>query len=138
MDNSQLDIDKIVKHWTETSDDDYKAMLTLFHSRLYHWALFVGHISIEKLLKAYFVKKNQKHAPLFGSYTKGNPREDSDIDIAIIFSDYSNRLDRQVELMKLTREVDSRIEPHPFREKEFEISNPFVNEIVTYGKEIYL
>jgi len=73
---------------------------------------------------------------LFGSYAKGNPREDSDIDIAVIFSDYGNRLDRQVELMKLTRKIDTRIEPHPFREKEFEISNPFVNEIMTYGKVI--
>ena len=75
---------------------------------------------------------------LFGSYMKGNYRKDSDIDIAVIFSDYDNRLDRQLELMKLTRKVDSRIEPHPFREKEFEISNPFVNEIMTYGKEINL
>ena len=73
---------------------------------------------------------------LFGSYAKGNPHKDSDIDIAVVFSDYNNRLDRQVELMKLTRKIDSRIEPHPFREKEFELSNPFVNEIMTYGKEI--
>jgi predicted nucleotidyltransferase len=75
---------------------------------------------------------------IFGSYMKGSPHEDSDIDIAVVFSDYDNRLDRQVELMKLTRKVDSRIEPHPFRETEFEISNPFVNEIITYGKEIYI
>ena len=40
---------------------------------------------------------------LFGSYVKDNPHKDSDIDIAIVFSDYDNRLDRQVELMKLTR-----------------------------------
>ncbi|SRR5690554_2130614 len=73
---------------------------------------------------------------IFGSYVKGNPDEDSDIDIAIVFSDYSNRLDRQVELMKLTRKVDTRIEPHPFREKEFDPSNPFVMEIMTHGKEI--
>jgi predicted nucleotidyltransferase len=73
---------------------------------------------------------------LFGSYVKGNPREDSDIDIAVVFSDYANRIDRQVELMKLTRLIDTRIEPHPFREKEFEPSNPFVNEIVTYGTEV--
>jgi len=73
---------------------------------------------------------------LFGSYVKGDYHKDSDIDIAVVFADYGNRLDRQVELMKLTRAVDSRIEPHPFRENEFEISNPFVNEIMTYGKEI--
>ncbi len=71
---------------------------------------------------------------LFGSCSKGDPREDSDIDIAVIFPDYDNRLDRQVELMKLTRQIDTRIEPHPFRERDFgDTSNPFVNEIVSYG-----
>jgi len=73
---------------------------------------------------------------LFGSYAKGNPRVDSDIDIAIVFSDYDNRLDRQVELMKLTRQIDTRIEPHPFRENEFDNSNPFVHDILSYGTEI--
>jgi len=63
MDNSQLDINKIVKHWIDTSDNDFEAMLTLFRSEVYHWALFMGHISIEKLLKAYYVKENQNHAP---------------------------------------------------------------------------
>jgi len=60
----------------------------------------------------------------------------SDIDIAIIFSDYDNRLDRQVELMKLTRQIDTRIEPHPFREKDFDFTNPLVNEIVSHGMEV--
>ena len=73
---------------------------------------------------------------LFGSCVKGNSHKDSDIDIAVVFSDYNNRLDRQLELMKLTRKVDTRIEPHPFREREFETSNPFVNEIITYGQVI--
>jgi len=63
MDNLQLDINKIVKHWIETSDNDFDTMLTLFRSKTYHWALFMGHISIEKLLKAYHVQKNQNHAP---------------------------------------------------------------------------
>jgi predicted nucleotidyltransferase len=77
-----------------------------------------------------------KKVILFGSYAKGNFRNDSDIDIAVVFRDYDNRMDRQFELMKLTRNIDSRIEPHPFREDEFEISNPFVNEIIKYGQEI--
>jgi predicted nucleotidyltransferase len=73
---------------------------------------------------------------LFGSYAKDNARKDSDIDIAIIFSDYDNRLDRQVELMKLTRQIDTRIEPHKKKEKDFNQSNPFVYEIVSHGMEI--
>ena len=73
---------------------------------------------------------------LFGSYAKGNFNEDSDIDIAVIFKDYSNLIDMQLELMRLRRKIDSRIEPHPFRECEFESSNPLVSEIIKYGQEI--
>lgn len=73
---------------------------------------------------------------LFGSYVKGNYNDDSDIDIAVVFKDYSNLIDIQLELMRLRRKIDSRIEPHPFRESEFELSNPIVNEILKYGQEI--
>lgn len=73
---------------------------------------------------------------LFGSYAKGNYNEDSDIDIAVVFKDYSNLLDMQLELMRLRRKIDSRIEPHPFRESEFDLSNPIVSEIIKYGQEI--
>ena len=73
---------------------------------------------------------------LFGSYAKGNFNEDSDIDIAVVFKDYGNLMDMQLELMRLRRKIDSRIEPHPFRESEFEVSNPIVNEILKYGQEI--
>jgi len=73
---------------------------------------------------------------LFGSYAKGNFNDDSDIDIAVIFKDYSNLSDMQLELMRLRRKIDSRIEPHPFRESEFDLSNPIVNEILKYGQDI--
>ena len=63
MSSSQLNIGKMVKHWVDTSEDDFNTMLVLYDSRIYHWALFMGHISLEKLLKAYFVKTHGKHAP---------------------------------------------------------------------------
>ena len=73
---------------------------------------------------------------LFGSYAKGNFNDDSDIDIAIVFKDYNNLLEVQLDLMRIRRKIDSRIEPHPFREDEFNISNPIVYEIMKYCKEI--
>ncbi|MEA3446199.1 MAG: nucleotidyltransferase domain-containing protein [Bacteroidota bacterium] len=73
---------------------------------------------------------------LFGSYAKGNYNDDSDIDIAVVLKDYTNLMDIQLDLMRLRRKIDSRIEPHPFREKDFEITNPIVNEIIKYGQEI--
>lgn len=63
MDNPQLNIDRMIKHWVNTSDDDFNTMLVLYDSKIYHWPLFMGHISLEKLLKAYFVKTHQQHAP---------------------------------------------------------------------------
>jgi uncharacterized protein len=79
-----------------------------------------------KIIKAY----------LFGSYAKGNDGPDSDMDIAIIFEDFPDSFDMQVELMKLRRKFDMRIEPHPFRETDFNLSNPIANEILKTGLEI--
>lgn len=73
---------------------------------------------------------------LFGSYVKGNFNQDSDIDIAVILKDYNNLTDIQLDLMRLRRSIDSRIEPHPFRERDFENSNPIVHEILKYGQDI--
>ncbi len=82
-----------------------------------------------------------KHIFLFagtpgGSYTKGNYHADSDIDIAVVFDYYADGLEMQLELMRLRRTVDSRIEPHPFRSQDFTITNPMVYEIMNYGQEI--
>ncbi|GEM_PF-2094800 len=40
-------------------------------------------------------------------------------------------------LKRLRRNIDNSIEPHPFRESEFEVSNPVVQEIMKYGREIF-
>ena len=73
---------------------------------------------------------------LFGSYATGNYHKDSDIDIAVILKDYNNLIEIQLDLMRIRRNIDSRIEPHPFREKDFDITNPLVNEIMKYGQDI--
>ncbi len=61
--NPDIEVEKIVKYWINTSDEDYKTMLSLYDSKSYGWALFLGHISTEKLLKACYVNKFKKHAP---------------------------------------------------------------------------
>ena len=90
----------------------------------------------QRFADAVKLKFNYTQIILFGSYAKGNFNEDSDIDIAIVFKDYSSLMDMQLELMRLRRKIDSRIEPHPFRESEFELSNSIVYEILKYGQEI--
>ena len=63
MDNNRIDIDKIVKHWISTSDGDFQTMLNMYDTKDYHWALFMGHLVIEKLLKSKIVKDTRQHAP---------------------------------------------------------------------------
>ncbi|MBU0488896.1 MAG: nucleotidyltransferase domain-containing protein [Bacteroidetes bacterium] len=92
------------------------------------------------IVQRYAVVVNAKYkfirVYLFGSYAKGNFNEDSDIDIAVVLKDYGDLSNMQLELMRMRRKIDSRIEPHPFRERDFEPSNPIVHEIMKYGKEI--
>ena len=73
---------------------------------------------------------------LFGSYAKGTNNENSDIDIAVILKDYDNLISIQIELMRIRRKIDSRIEPHPIKERDFNENNPLANEIKKYGEII--
>lgn len=63
MNDSKMDVEKVVKHWIDTSDEDFETMLSLYNAKSFSRSLFLGHISIEKLLKAYYVNKNKTHAP---------------------------------------------------------------------------
>ena len=73
---------------------------------------------------------------LFGSYVKETNHNDSDIDIAVILKDFDNFFNIQFELMRLRRKIDSRIEPHPIRLKDFNDNNPLVIEIKQHGQVI--
>ena len=77
-----------------------------------------------------------KKAFLFGSYAKGNQHSDSDIDIAIIVGKMDDFFAVQMQLMRLRRDIDLRIEPHPILEGDFNIQNPLAFEILKTGKEI--
>lgn len=50
-----MDRTELIKYWQETSDKDFDTMLNLYSSKDFHWALFIGHIVLEKLLKACYV-----------------------------------------------------------------------------------
>lgn len=81
-------------------------------------------------------KYDLSKAYLFGSYARNNQHEESDIDLALVIRNLPDPFIAQVELMKLRRKFDLRIEPHPFRESDFSLQNPLVFEILKYGQEI--
>ena len=73
-----------------------------------------------KIAKEYadFVKKSNlpmkiDRTYLFGSFAKGTPHKDSDIDIAFIVSNWTGGyFDTIVPVWKMCREFDTRIQPH--------------------------
>ncbi len=95
---------------------------------------------ILKTVQEYLVEISKKYvvekAFLFGSVVSGNSDKNSDIDIAIILLTVPDFFEIQLDLMKLRRKFDLRIEPHLFSIKDFNESNPFVAEILKTGMEI--
>lgn len=64
MEEEIENFDKIVQHWHENAGRDYLTMQNLLKSGDYTWALFLGHLVLEKLLKAHYMK-NLKKYPIF-------------------------------------------------------------------------
>ncbi|HZV47780.1 MAG TPA: nucleotidyltransferase domain-containing protein, partial [Thermodesulfovibrionales bacterium] len=55
-------------------------------------------------------------AVIFGSYAKGDPKEESDIDIALVSTAFTgDRFEDRRKIVPFRRKIDNRIEPIPFR-----------------------
>jgi len=66
-----------------------------------------------ELVKASNLPIQIDEAYLFGSFAKGTPHKDSDIDIAFVVSNWTGGyFDTIVPIWKLCQKVDLRIEPH--------------------------
>ena len=92
-------------------------------------ALFIDNaksdnINIEKVL-------------LFGSYSKGNQNEFSDIDLAVVSNDFEgNRFKDNMKLARARVRTNINLETHPFRSEDFNEDNLFVKEILKHGIQI--
>ena len=66
----EIEIEKVFHHWVAISDKDAITMINLYNSKDYSWCLFIGHLVLERLLKASIVRKTFKHAPFTHDLTK--------------------------------------------------------------------
>jgi predicted nucleotidyltransferase len=86
------------------------------------------------ILKKYF---SVNMIILFGSYSKNEAKEHSDIDVAVIVDKIGdNSLEAEQQLFKLRRNIDNRIEPILFEKDSFDPSG-FFEEIIKTGEIIY-
>ncbi len=54
---------EIIAYWVESSKTNHNSMTNMYANGEHVWALFVGHLCIEKLLKACYVKEIDTLAP---------------------------------------------------------------------------
>jgi predicted nucleotidyltransferase len=94
-----------------------------------------------ELVRKYLILLNDHRisfegAWVFGSFAKGNFHKDSDIDLALVIHECADRISLQTELLKLGRDFNYIIEPHPFSPGEFNHFHPLAHEILTYGIKV--
>lgn len=58
-----FDVKKTVCYWVEGGEYDLGVATAMLKAKKYPYALFIGHLALEKLLKALVVKKTGAHAP---------------------------------------------------------------------------
>lgn len=58
-----MDIEKQVGYWKKSAEHDLKTAESLIKEKKFDWALFLGHLVLEKILKAIYVKKKEIFPP---------------------------------------------------------------------------
>ena len=59
----ELNIENIKSYWMIEADEALNVTDHLFEKKDYSYALFFGHLAVEKILKAFYVDNKKEHAP---------------------------------------------------------------------------
>ena len=58
-----MNIKQNIDYWLKSAAHDLDVAETLFRNQKYDWCLFIGHLVIEKTLKAFYVRDKQEMPP---------------------------------------------------------------------------
>ncbi len=58
-----MTIDEHISYWVESSEYDMDSAFDIFAAKRYIWSLYVGHLALEKILKAIYVKTSNNKIP---------------------------------------------------------------------------
>jgi HEPN domain-containing protein len=58
-----MNVEDVVQYWLELAQEDWPVVEHLYASGDYRYSLFIGHLYLEKLLKALVVRVLGEHAP---------------------------------------------------------------------------
>ena len=63
MESEEFDVERVKTYWLTEAEEALQVADHLVEKTDYSYALFFGHLAIEKVLKALYVAKFQDHAP---------------------------------------------------------------------------
>lgn len=75
----RFNVEKTIQYWLESAEYDLEVADAMYEKGKYPYALFMGHLALEKLLKALVVKTTRQHAP----YTHSLPLLASKLNIKL-------------------------------------------------------
>lgn len=78
--------EELVIYWLDSADIDYQAMESLYEKGNFIWTLFVGHLVIEKILKAHYINNTGDTPPQIHNLLK--IAEDAHIELTEEQKDY--------------------------------------------------
>jgi HEPN domain-containing protein len=55
--------EELIKYWLTKSEEHIASMENMFKFGEYIWALFVGHLAVEKILKSFYIKVKGEDMP---------------------------------------------------------------------------
>ena len=92
---------------------------------------FIIELFLEELKKNNI---NIEQAILFGSYAQGTYTSWSDIDLALVSSDFEgDRFKDRDKIRRIKLKISSDLEPIPYPPNAFTVDDPFVKQILTTG-----
>jgi HEPN domain-containing protein len=94
MDRDDLDIPNIKSYWIKEADEALTVAEHLFEKGDYSYALFFGHLAMEKILKGLYVDLKKEHAPPIHNLARiaglaGLSLDEEKIDVLILISSFN-------------------------------------------------
>jgi HEPN domain-containing protein len=58
-----MTIEEHIKYWVDSAEYDMDSAFDIFKTKRYAWSLYIGHLALEKILKAIYVKSSVNKVP---------------------------------------------------------------------------
>ncbi|MBN1625727.1 MAG: HEPN domain-containing protein [Deltaproteobacteria bacterium] len=126
MGEDKFNAEKLIKYWLIEAEEALQIADHLLEKKDFSYALFFGHLAIEKILKALYVSRQGKHAPPLHNLVRLAKEAGLELD--------KNKIDRLINITAFNIEARYPDLKRSFRKK---CTPEFTNQQLDSTKEIF-